>query len=59
MSVSLARDSSPAQGGVWGSGTALRDGELVGAGGLPCRAEDEVKTQRETESLVMPFKQVG
>lgn len=59
MSVSLAQDSSPAQGGVWGSGTALRDGELVGAGGLPCRAEDEVKTQRETESLVMPFKQLG
>lgn len=53
------RISSPAQGEVWGSGTALRDGELVGAGGLPRGAEEEVKTQRETESLVMSFKQLG
>ena len=47
------------QGDVWGSGTALWKGELGGAGGPPCRAEDEVKTQRETESLVMSFKHLG
>lgn len=49
---------SPAQGDVCGLGTALWNGELGGAGGPPRRAEDEVKTQKETESLVMSFKQL-
>lgn len=42
-----------------GPGTALWSGELEGTGGPLCRAEDKAKTQRETESLVMSFKQLG
>lgn len=42
-----------------GSGTAIWSGELEGTGGPLCRAEDKAKTQGETESLDMSFKQLG
>lgn len=54
MSCYWRRISSP--GSV---ASAAWRGELEGAGGPPCGAEDKAKTQRETESLVTSFKQLG